>query len=86
MRVKLLKARREENGSPTPREIASAHERPDIVQLPKRRCLAIDGSGSPGDERFEQAIAALYGTAYTLKFTRKKLGKHDFKIGPLEGH
>jgi hypothetical protein len=55
------------------------------VQVPKRRCLAIDGGGSPGDEQFQQAIAALYGTAYTLKFARKKAGKHDFKIGPLEG-
>lgn len=86
MRVRLGKARRDENGSPTPREIASASEKPDIVQLPKRRCLAIDGGGSPGDEVFQRAIAALYGTAYTLKFARKKAGKHDFKIGPLEGH
>ena len=56
------------------------------MQLPRRRCLAIDGAGSPGDEVFQQAIAAIYGTAYALKFARKKAGRHDFKIGPLEGH
>ncbi len=86
MRIEPARARHGENGSPTPREIASASEKPDIVQLPRRRCLAIDGGGSPGDERFQQAIAALYGTAYALKLARKKAGKHDFKIGPLEGH
>ena len=56
------------------------------MSLPKRRCLAIDGVGAPGNEKFQQSIAALYGTAYRLKFARKKVGKHDFKIGPLEGH
>jgi len=56
MRVRLVKARRNENGSPTPREIASASEKPDIVQLPKRRCLAIDGGGSPGGEGFKKAV------------------------------
>lgn len=86
MTIRSVKARQGENGAPTPREIASASETPEIVSVPKRRCLAIDGHGSPGDEAFQQAIAALYGTAYALKFSRKKAGKHDFKIGPLEGH
>ncbi len=86
MRIESAKGRHSHNGSPTPREIASATEKPDIVQLPKRRCLAIDGGGSPGDEGFERAIAAIYGTAYALKFARKKAGRHDFKVGPLEGH
>ena len=86
MRIESAKARHGENGSPTPREIATASDKPDIVQLPKRRCLAIDGAGSPGDEGFQQAIAAMYGITYALKFARKKAGKHDFKLGPLEGH
>jgi hypothetical protein len=63
----------------------SATRTADIVALPSRRCLAIDGAGSPKDEAFAAAIAALYGTAYALKFARKKAGKTDFKVAPLEG-
>lgn len=85
MRTDPAEARRNDNESPTPREVASATAEPDIVRLPKRRCVAIDGSGSPGDAAFEQAVGALYGTAYALKFARKKAGQHEFKIGPLEG-
>ncbi|HVV16451.1 MAG TPA: hypothetical protein VHH90_04540 [Polyangia bacterium] len=60
------------------------------MALPKRQCLAIDGAGSPKDPAFAQAVGALYGTAYTLKFGRKNATKgakatQDFKVGPLEG-
>jgi hypothetical protein len=75
-----------ENGSPVPRELVSATRTPDIVSVPKRRCLAIDGAGSPQDPGFRASIEALFGIAYALKFTRKKAGKGDFKVGPLEGH
>jgi len=73
------------NGSPVPRELVAAARAADVVQVPKRQCLALDGAGSPKDAAFAQSIGALYGTAYTLKFTRKKAGKPDFKVGPLEG-
>jgi hypothetical protein len=75
-----------ENGSPVPRELVTATRAADIVSVPKRRCLAIDGAGSPQDPSFRASIEALYGVAYTLKFARKKSGKGDFKVGPLEGH
>ena len=57
-----------------PRELVSAKLTPDIVSLPRRRCLAIDGAGSPKDAAFAQAIGALYAVSYTLKFARKKAG------------
>jgi hypothetical protein len=57
----------------------------DVVKLPARTVLAIDGVGAPEDRAFERSIAAVYGIAYTLKFARKKVAKADFKIGPLEG-
>ena len=65
----------------------SATRAADIAAVPKRQCLAIDGTGSPKDPAFAQAIGALYGTAYMLKFGRKKATKamQDFKVGPLEG-
>jgi hypothetical protein len=75
-----------ENGSPTPRALVRATPTPDIVSVAKRRCLAIDGAGSPHDPAFEKAVAALFGVSYALKFARKKAGKADFKVGPLESH
>jgi hypothetical protein len=75
-----------ENGSPVPRELVNATRTADVVSVPHRRCLAIDGVGSPHDPRFQHAVEALYGMSYTLKLARKKAGKHDFKVGPLEGH
>jgi hypothetical protein len=75
-----------ENGSPVPRELLRATRTADIVSVPHRRCLAIDGVGSPQDPKFQQSVEALYGVSYALKFARKKAGKSDFKIGPLEGH
>lgn len=75
------------NGSPVPGELVSATRAADVVAVPKRQCLAINGKGSPQAPAFAEAIGALYGTAYTLKFGRKKATKarQDFKVGPLEG-
>jgi hypothetical protein len=75
-----------ENGSPVPRDLTTAKQTPDIVSVPHRRCLAIDGVGSPQAPQFQQAVEALYGVGYALKFARKKAGDGDFKIGPLESH
>lgn len=74
------------NDSPMPRELVRASRTADIVTVPKRRCLAIDGVGAPQEPVFEQSLAALFGVAYALKFARKHEGAGDFKIGPLEGH
>lgn len=74
-----------QTGSAAPRELVTATRAADVVSLPSRRCLAIDGAGSPKTPAFAQAIGALYGIAYTLKFSRKKAGRSDFKVAPLEG-
>lgn len=75
-----------ENGSPVPRELVSATRTADVVAVPKRRCLAIDGAGSPQEPAFAEAVEALFGVGYALKLARKRAGKRDFKVGPLEGH
>jgi hypothetical protein len=75
-----------ENGSPVPRELVTATRTADVVSVPHRRCLAIDGVGSPHEPKFQQSVEALFGISYALKFARKKAGKGDFKVGPLEGH
>lgn len=55
----------------------------DVVTIPARKVIAIDGDALPASEPFQRAIAAIYGVAYTLKFTRKARGA-DFTISPLE--
>lgn len=67
-------------------ELVQAKATPDVVTTPKRKALAIDGAGSPGGPAFIEAVGALYGVTYTLKFTRKKSGRGtQFKVGALEG-
>ena len=66
--------------SPSPRH-------PGIVEVPDLAFLMIDGRGDPStSEEYEDALQALYGAAYTLKFTLKKAEpERDFKVAPLEG-
>jgi hypothetical protein len=59
-------------------------KKPQLVQTKPARYLTILGSGEPGGETFQAAVGALYGTAYTLKFSMKAAGK-DYKVAPLEG-
>jgi len=49
--------------------------------------LMIDGRGDPNaSEEYQDALQALYGVAYTLKFTLKKAEpERVFKVAPLEG-
>lgn len=68
-----------------PRELIEATGTPDLVSVPARTVLAIDGQGEPGGTLFRRCLQALYGAAYTLKFARKHSGKGVFAIGPLEG-
>jgi hypothetical protein len=71
--------------SPVPKELLTASRKPDVVSVPKRQCLAVDGAGSPASAAFQDALGAVFGVAYALKFARKKDGAGDFKIGPVEG-
>ena len=57
---------------------------PHLVEVPKFRYLMIDGKGSPDGAAFQDAIGALYSTAYTTKFRLKKAGREDFVVPPLE--
>jgi hypothetical protein len=63
---------------------------PTIVHVPPMRFVMIDGAGDPNSSAaFEEAVQALYGVAYTIKFARKKApgpaGVPDFVVPPLEG-
>jgi hypothetical protein len=69
---------------PVPDVMLDARRAADVVRVPARRAVAIDGAGPPDAPAFSAAIGALFGVAYGLKFARKA-GGHDFKVGPIEG-
>jgi hypothetical protein len=63
-----------------------SYKHPGIVEVPELSFLVVDGRGSPESEVYQNAIQALYGTAYTLKFSlRNADAERDFKVAPLEG-
>ena len=56
-----------------------------IVDVPAMNFLMVDGVGYPvGNPAYEQALEALYGMSYGLKFASKAQGK-DYVVPPLEG-
>jgi hypothetical protein len=62
-------------------------KQPEIIKIPKINYLMIDGVGDPNTAKeYQDAIAALYGVAYGLKFMTKK-GKEaiDYPVMMLEG-
>lgn len=69
----------------TPDELLKARKEPDIVDVPERLVLAIDGEGGPENPAFAASIGALYGISYGLRFARKGAGRPVFKVGVLEG-
>jgi hypothetical protein len=69
-----------------PASLVKASTAPDLVTIPERLAVAIDGVGAPSSEGFQQALEALYGVGYGLKFGRKKSGRgQPFKVAALEG-
>ncbi len=69
---------------PMPDVLLHATTHADVVTIPARTALAYDGHGAPESEAFQEALGALYGVAFTLKFARKRTGGAELKIGPLE--
>lgn len=56
-----------------------------LVKVPEMLFIMVDGRGAPEGKGFQEAIQALYGLAFTVKFdAKKRLGK-DFPVMPLEG-
>jgi hypothetical protein len=56
-----------------------------VVDVPDMNFLLIDGKGSPSAPEYAQAMEALFGVAYTLKFMIKKGKGVDYGVLPLEG-
>ena len=67
-------------------------KRPALVQVPRLQFAMIDGAIEKGSEpgtspAFQEAMMALYGLSYTLKFTSKLRKKNpvDYPVMALEG-
>ena len=58
----------------------------EIVEVPPMTYLAVDGRGDPNTAtEYADAVEALFGVAYTLKFRSKRELGRDFVVAPLEG-
>ena len=66
------------------KEYYTAKRKPELVDVPEGVFLTIVGQGDPGGEEYREAMMALYGAAYTLKFRQKEQGR-DFTVMGLEG-
>lgn len=56
-----------------------------IIEVPTLLYLMIDGHGTPGNQAYQDALEALYGVAYNLKFTSKVTLERDYVVPPLQG-
>ena len=56
------------------------------VDVPEMNFIMIDGHGNPNTaQEYQDAVEALYGLAYTLKFKSKLELARDYTVPPLEG-
>ena len=64
----------------------SAAKEPQLVTVPKMSFFIIDGQGDPNTAKaYQEAIEALYGLSYTIKFMIKKGSRGcDYGVLPLE--
>ncbi len=57
-----------------------------MVEVPEMQFLMVDGHGDPNTEpAYQEAVEALYGVAYKLKFMSKQRLEKDYTVPPLEG-
>ena len=67
------------------------HSKPAIVSVPAFNFIAVRGNGNPNDPdgEYSKALNFLYGTAYTIKMSKKTDyridGYFDYVVPPLEG-
>lgn len=73
------------------KEFYMPKSKPEIVDIPEMKFIAVRGKGNPNDAdgEYKAAIGLLYGIAFTIKMSKK--GSHqiegyfDYVVPPLEG-
>ena len=64
----------------------ASDKEPKLIAVPRLPFLMMDGAGDPNGPEFQDAVGALYGTAYALRFALKKATPpRDLSVMPLEG-
>ncbi|NNF53271.1 MAG: hypothetical protein HKN03_02405 [Acidimicrobiales bacterium] len=64
----------------------TAKKTPEIVEIPTRQFLMIDGAGDPNTaDEYRHAIEALYPLAYALRAEVKTASGDAYVVMPLEG-
>lgn len=62
---------------------------PEVIKVPSMPFLTIEGTGDPNEERFAQAVEALYSLSYAVKMSDKSDsvpdGYYAYTVFPLEG-
>lgn len=59
-------------------------KKPVLIDVKPAKYLTVTGKGAPGGKEFQNSVGALYGAAYTIKFTKKFAGQ-DYRVCHLEG-
>ncbi len=62
----------------------TAKKKPEIIDIMPGKFLTILGKGDPNDKEYQEALQAIYGISYTLKFNQKAQGR-DYTVMHLEG-
>ncbi len=65
------------------KEYYTAKTTPALLSFPAAQYISLVGKGDPNEPQFAANIAAMYGTAYTVKFAYKALN-NDFTVPKLE--
>lgn len=64
-------------------------EKPQIVNVPKQKFIAVNGKGDPNGEDFSEKIGVLYSLAYAVRMMPKSgytpAGYFSYAVYPLEG-
>jgi len=66
------------------KQFYSAKKKPQLIDVTPGKFLTYHGKGAPGGEAYQEALQALYGAAYKIKF-KCKAEDHDFTVMALEG-
>ena len=61
-------------------------ERAELVEMAPMKFLALNGTGEPVRENYQEAVRTLYGVGYCIRIERRhKKIIPDYNLGPLEG-
>ena len=61
-------------------------KQPVLIDVPEMQFVMADGHGDPNTSAlFQDAMMALYGLSYTIKFMLKAENTQDYVVFPLEG-